>query len=141
MYNRTMDDAKMEAALLSLVRMLFLLIPYSVIMLILGNSYLQPQLLMLMSFFLVGATSFFIELFMKFIIEQDFIGKVVYIVLIGGMLLLSYLLIMPSFLFLSGNKTDLSSVTISVVHIYLVLYWIYLGIKGFYKAVWELDAI
>ncbi len=141
MYNRTMDDAKMEAALLSLVKMLFLLIPYSVIMLILGNSYLQPQLLMLMSFFLVGATSFFIELFMKFIIEQDFIGKVVYIVLIGGMLLLSYLLIMPSFLFLSGNKTDLTSVTISVVHIYLVLYWIYLGIKGFYKAVWELDAI
>lgn len=135
MYNKSMDDARMEVALSPLVRMFLLFIPYCLVMLILGSSYIQSQSITLVSFFLVGIISFFVELFMTYLLEQDFIGIIVYVVLIGGMFVLSYLLIVPSFLFLSGNKTDTISISVSVIHIYLVLYWIHIGVKGFFKAI------
>jgi len=86
-----------------------------------------------------GACLFFIDILAQTFLYQDFLWKLSYLALIVVLSYIGFSFLMPAYSFLLNNSLEVSAKVITVIHLYLLLYWIYRNVKKFFIMIWNID--
>ncbi|MBI4091506.1 hypothetical protein HY419_02000 [candidate division WWE3 bacterium] len=122
-----------------IVYLFLILIPFALVAPFFVGLPLAVHLRVVVMLTVVGFVSFFIDLFLQNILEQDLFGKMIYTVIILSFVAASYFLAAPSFKLLVYGRTEMKWLVFSGVEAFAVVYWVYYQTKKFFKIFWDLD--
>lgn len=128
-----------EEALKPIIKVLFVLVPYSLLAFFLNQISFSSQL------YVVGALSsaalllVLIDFLLQNFLEQPLMFKIISLLLLTGAIYFAFTSIYWSYLQLLGEKIDNNAKIAMGIQVFLVLYVIYRGFKSFANTLWDLE--
>ncbi|MEK7595429.1 MAG: hypothetical protein AAB443_02480 [Patescibacteria group bacterium] len=134
-----MDMARLESALYHPIKALLVLVPYTLLAFFIGKVTLNTQIKAELFIISAGAICFFLDLFLQTLLEQDAIGRFVYVVLVFLLLFFLIYTVVPSYVLLLAGRGDLTVQLLMGFQAYLLTFFIYRSVKKFFTILWDLE--
>ncbi len=128
-----------EEALKPIVKVFLILLPYTLIAFFLNKIGFMAQVYVVSGLFGVSILLVLIDFLLQNFLDQPFMFKLISLFLLAGAIYFSYATISWSYLQLLSERTDTNTKIAMGIQVFLILYWIYSGIKSFANTLWELD--
>lgn len=131
--------ARLESALYHPIKALLVLVPYTLLAFFIGKVTLNTQIKAELFIISAGAICFFLDLFLQTLLEQDAIGRFVYVVLVFLLLFFLIYTVVPSYVLLLAGRGDLTVQLLMGFQAYLLTFFIYRSVKKFFTILWDLE--